>query len=129
MNEERMTQEEAEKLLDEWTDRLGLQDWEIHLAWKSKQTEIPYKVNDGEVGGLAEYREAEKEALIYILDEEEANCEPFKFDFERNLVHELLHLKTSICTDTDHNSYQGRLMHQLVDDLAKAFVKAKRGTV
>ncbi len=123
MNEESMTQEKAEKLLDEWIDRLCLQDWEIHLAWKCKPEEIPM---DSEVGGLAEFREAEKEATIYILDEKESKCEPFKFDFERNLVHELLHLKTSIVTEQEPNSWQHRMMHQLVDDLAKAFVKTKR---
>ena len=122
MNEESMTQEKAEKLLDEWGERLGLQDWEIHLAWQCKPEEIPLP----DAGGLASFEEVTKEAQIYILDEQYAKCEPFKFDFERNLVHELLHLKTSIMTDKDENSYQARLMHQLVDDLAKALVKTKR---
>jgi len=119
-----MTQEEAEKLLDEWVERLGLQDWEIHLAWKCEPKEIPLS----DAGGCASYNEETKEATIYILDEQYAKCEPFVFDFERNLVHELLHLKTSLVTEKDENGYQARAMHQLVDDLAKAFVKAKRGT-
>ena len=117
-----MTSEKATMLCDEWVERLGLQDWEIHLAWQCKPEEIPLQ----DVGGLASFEEATKEAQIYILDEQYAKCEPFKFDFERNLVHELLHLKTCMVTEKDENSYQARMMHQLVDDLAKAFVKAKR---
>ena len=60
-----MTQEEAEKLLDEWVERLGLQDWEIHLAWKCEPKEIPLS----DAGGCASYNEETKEATIYILDE------------------------------------------------------------
>lgn len=117
-----MTNEEATNLCDEWVGRLGLQDWEIHLAWQCKPEEIPLP----DAGGMTSFEEVTKEALIYIIDEQYAKCDPFTFDFERNLVHELLHLKMSIVTERNDDGYQARMMHQLIDDLAKALVKAKR---
>lgn len=117
-----MTDKEATKLCNEWVEILGLQDWEIHLYWQCKPDEIP--VHEAE--GATVLVESTKEAQIFILDEKYAKCEPFKFDFERDLVHELLHLKTNIMTDENEHSYQARLMHTLVDDMAKAFVKVKR---
>ncbi len=125
MNEESMTQEKAEQLLDEWVDILGLQDWDIHLAWQCTPEEMP-TAKDEDVAGYTAYGESTKEAEIFIPDEQYIDCKPFKFDFELTLVHELMHLKTCLLTDTDHSSLQYRLMHVLVEDMAKALVKTKR---
>ena len=44
------------------------------------------------------------------------------FSFEKTLVHELLHLKLTFwCQNED--SVSDRLMHQIIDDLARAFTE------
>ena len=44
------------------------------------------------------------------------------FNFEKTLVHELLHLKLTFwCQNED--SVSDRLMHQIIDDLARAFTE------
>lgn len=49
---------------------------------------------------------------------------------KKTLVHELLHIKFSTI-DKDLNTYEGivaeQVRHQLIDDLARALVMAKRG--
>ena len=47
------------------------------------------------------------------------------FDWEKTIVHELLHLKTCLISD-QWEPLQMRYMHQMIDDLARAFVDAKR---
>ena len=46
-------------------------------------------------------------------------------DWEKTLVHELLHLKTCLVS-SNVPDLQERVMHQMIDDLARAFVSAKR---
>lgn len=115
-----MDDKTAETLLDEWKDRLGLQEWRIMLCPCCKPEDM-----DGEGVGHTEWQEVIKVAKIMIIDE--AYCEDFiiPFDFEKTLVHELLHLKTCLISDTK-NVLQERIAHQLIDDLARALVDAKR---
>ena len=115
----------AEALLSEWTERLGLRDWEIHLAWQSTPSEMPEK----DCSGCTTFVESTKEALIFIMYERFWESKPFKFDFEKTLVHELMHLKLCYVTDIDENSCQARMMHAILDDIAKALVEAKRAGV
>lgn len=53
-----------------------------------------------------------------------------EFDFEQILVHELLHIKFGLMSFTS-NTYESKVnaefRHQLIDDLARALVMAKRG--
>lgn len=75
--------------------------------------------------GATSYEEPSKQALIFILDEKYVKETPCKVDLEVALVHELMYLKTSLLTDMDETSLQAQAMHILVDDMAKALVKAK----
>ena len=109
------------KLLDEWKHRLGLTDWHILLETNC----APEDMFLTEVAGCTEWTEANKTAKIQILDPAYYGERITPFDFEKTLVHELLHLKLSLVSDQVPD-LQARYMHQIIDDLARAFVDAKR---
>ena len=114
-----MKNNEAQSLLKEWVNRLGLSDWRIKLYPNSTEEETDNAV------GSTEWQETIKTARINILDEKYYGDRVVPFDFEKTLVHELLHLKTCLLTDSD-NDLQNRIGHMLIDDLARALVSAKR---
>ena len=115
-----------EKLLEEWQERLGLQDWAICLRINCKQTDL----EDQNAVGETEWSATIKSAFIRIVSKEEYGERMLDFDFEKTLVHELLHLKFAII-DLENTSYESKVVelarHQLLDDLARALVMAKRG--
>lgn len=115
-----MDDKTAKQLLDEWKNRLGLQEWNITFFPFCKQDEM-----EDEGVGCTSWQEVIKVAKIMILDESYYLNYIIPFDFEKTLVHELLHLKTCLISDTD-NELQERIAHQLIDDLARALVDAKR---
>ena len=117
-----MTKKKAINLLKEWMDRLFLNDWRIGIYPFCKPEEM--KNQDG-VCGCVEAIEASKIATIQILDEKYYGKRIIPFDFEKTLVHELMHLKVSLLTEYN-NDLQERLMHQLIDEMARALVDAKR---
>lgn len=109
------------QLLDEWQKRLGLQDWFIVLKTNCKQDEI---LPDAD--GQVEYVESTKCAEIKILNPDERRSSLRPFDFEEILVHELLHCKLSLFANEEWDGLRSRIAHITVDDLARAFVDAKR---
>ena len=121
------------ELLDEWSTRLGLQDWKIILNTNVDPDDMA--VEDSE--GCVQYEETLKAALIQVIDpakrEEKDSKETYiylrDFDFEVILVHELLHLKFCLLERGDNwdHKLQLRLLHQIIDDMSRALVKAKRG--
>ena len=119
---------EEEKLLNEWQKRLGLQDWAIILRYNCKREQM----DDPEYSiGETHWETTSKCARIAIISEEEYGKDKMlKYDFEKTLVHELLHCKFSMI-DKDITTYEGvvaeQARHQLIDDLARALVMAKRG--
>lgn len=115
---------DGQALLKEWQTRLGLTDWKIKLVDNCLPDEMQL---DG-VDGCTEWSEAIKTAQIEILSEEAYGTRIIPFDYEKTLVHELLHLKTCLLSDKV-DELQERVAHQLIDDLARAFVDAKRGKV
>lgn len=115
------------KLQNEWKERLGLQDWIIRFYTNCKSEEV----NDGQSIGESIWETTSKSAIVKIIDEKEYSKEcMIPYDFEKTLVHELLHIKFSTI-DKDLNTYEGivaeQVRHQLIDDLARALVMAKRG--
>lgn len=110
-----------EKLLKEWQVRLGLQDWRLTIQPMCKPDEMPY----GESAGCTEWNEVLKVGKIYIIDPLHYGERLLPFDAEKTIVHELLHLKLCLVADSE-NDIQERYMHQIIDDLARAFVDAKR---
>ena len=110
------------KLLKEWQTRLGLLDWRIKLVDNCKPDEMSMQ----DVAGCSIWTEAIKTARIELIDPVYYGERIVAFDYEKTLVHELLHLKLSLVGDVE-NDLQMRYVHQLIDDLARAFVDAKRG--
>ena len=110
-----------EGLLKEWRKRLGLSEWRIALAPCCKAESM--KLNG--TAGCTEWEESTKVALIQILDPKEYGEQIEPFDFEKTLVHELLHLKTCLVSD-QVEPLQERYMHQMISDLSRALVDAKR---
>lgn len=108
-------------LLAEWQERLGLQDWRIMLKPKCKPEEMTLE----NAAGCTDWSETVKTARIEILDPAYYGKRVVPFDWEKTLVHELLHLKTCLVSDCV-DKLQERVMHQMIDDLARAFVSAKR---
>lgn len=110
-------------LLDEWVARLGLQDWAIILQTDCDPGEM--KVLDSV--GCTSWEESTKSAFIQIINPKKITGLTRPFDFEQVLVHELLHLKTALLgsRDEDETLYD-RILHQLVDDLARAMIDIKQ---
>ena len=112
-------------LLLEWKQRLELMDWIITL-----QTDMhPDNMILSGACGCTSWEESIKAAQIQIADPAKLPDQLRQFDFEETLVHELLHIKTSLLSTDDEKSLQDRILHQLIDDLSRALVAAKRGTL
>lgn len=105
------------ELLEKWKYRLGLQDWFIVL----NDNAIPSDMMLDNVAGETEWTESNKTAVIRILREDCYGDRIVPFNFEKTLVHELLHLKFCLLGESG-NDLQDRYVHQLIDDLARAFV-------
>lgn len=108
-------------LLNEWKRRLGLHDWRIKLVDNCKPEDMAL----ADSSGCTEWSECIKTARIEIMDPAYYGNRIVPFDYEKTLVHELLHLKLSIVSDQVED-VQARYMHQIIDDLARALVDAKR---
>lgn len=112
-------------LLREWKERLGLQDWAIVLRINCKQEDMELEDVNAETIWTASI----KSATIKVISKEFYGDRITPFDFEKTLVHELLHLKFGLI-DQSVNSYESKVtyeaMHQLIDDIARALVMAKR---
>ena len=118
------TKNSQNKLLLEWQNRLGLQDWRIKIVDCCKPNEM--QISD--VAGCTEWSESTKAARIEIIDPLYYGDRIYPFDYEKTLIHELLHLKLSIVSD-NVPEFQARYMHQIIDDLARSFVDVKRYTM
>lgn len=119
----------AKLLLNEWEERLGLQDWIITLKYNCKFSDLELEDCCGETNWV----DAIKTATIKIVSSEEYGKDRIQdFDFEQILVHELLHIKFGLLSFTQQD-YDGKVVaevrHQLIDDLARALVMAKRGEI
>lgn len=108
-------------LLRKWIKKLHLQDWKIELRENSTPSDFVDDNNCGE----CEWQETEKSAIIRILNPIYYGERIIPFNFERILVHELLHIKFCLLWDSG-NKLQDRIVHQLIADLAKVFVEGDK---
>ena len=105
-------------LLEKWKRKLCLQEWRIMLLTRL----CPEEMTTDDVAGCTEWSEATKTARIEIIDLAYYGDRIVPFDFEKTLVHELLHLKFSLwCQNED--DVGDRVMHQMIDDLARALTE------
>lgn len=109
------------KLLKEWQKRLALMDWRISMQTNCDPAEMG--INDS--AGCVQWEESSKTALIQIVDPKYYGSRVVPFDFEKTLVHELMHLKTCLFYDED-DELRERVVHMSIDDIARALVDAKR---
>lgn len=110
-----------QKLLKEWQHRLGLDDWYVVLKDNCSPNDMVLQ----SVSGECEKDEVNKCAVIRIISKKDYGDRILPFDKEKVLVHELLHIKFWLIENTG-NDMQDRVVHQLIDDLARALVDAKR---
>lgn len=111
----------SKALLRDWMERLGLQEWRIKL----EDCCDPRDMQSQDCFGCTEWSEATKTARIQIIDPDCTGGFVVPFDYEKTLVHELLHLKTCLISDSD-DKLQERIAHQLIDDLARTLVQVRR---
>jgi hypothetical protein len=118
-----MTSITANELLNEWQERLGLQDWAIILRFNLSEEDM-----QGDAGTTV-WNNVNKVAEVHIIQEGDYNS-IIPYDYERILVHELLHIKFGYL-QIEPSNYEEQVLdeaqHQLIDDLARALVMAKRG--
>ena len=108
-------------LLEKWKRKLCLNEWRIKLLTNLRPEEMT--MND--VAGCSEWSESIKTARIEIIDPDYYGDRIVPFDFEKTLVHELLHLKFSFwCQNED--DIGDRVMHQMIDDLARALTEKRK---
>lgn len=115
-----------EQLLNEWQERLGLQDWMILLRYNCSLADMA----DKNWAGQNDWDTVNKTSIIKIVSKEEYGDDRIMdYDFEKILVHELLHIKFARISFTTEN-YEGQiasdLRHSILEDLARALVLAKR---
>ena len=109
-------------LLAEWQRRLGMQDWAIILQTDCDPDEMHV---EGSVG-CTSWQESTKSAYIQIVDPKKIGNLTRSFDFEEVLVHELLHLKTSLLSSMkEDETLTDRILHTLIDDVARAMIDIK----
>lgn len=105
-------------LLEKWKQKLCLREWRIKLLTRLRPEEMAMD----DVAGCTEWSESIKTARIEIVDPAYYGDRIVPFDFEKTIVHELLHLKFSFwCQNED--DVGDRVMHQMIDDLARAFTE------
>lgn len=110
------------ELLDEWLGRFGMQDWAVILQSDCDPDEMQV---EGAVG-CTSWQESTKSAFIQIIDPKKVCNLTRPFDFEEVLVHELLHLKTSLLSSMQEDeTLTDRILHTLIDDMARAMVDIK----
>ena len=116
-----MKSNEAKNLLKEWQNRLSMQDWRIALYVDC----MPDEMHVDDSSGCVSWQESTKTACIQILDQKYYGERVVPFDFEKTLVHELMHLKMCMMYKRE-GSMRERLAHQVIDGIARALVDANR---
>lgn len=102
-------------LLEKWKRKLCLQEWRIKLLTHLHPEEMMVR----NTTGCTEWSEAIKTARIEIINPACYGDRIVPFNFEKTLVHELLHLKFSFwCQNED--DVGDRVMHHMVLDNEQA---------
>lgn len=119
-----LTQEQLEKLCEEWKKILSLQAWEIHV----KIVRVSEFANKNGVAHVHMERE-HNEALIRILDPlDYPSNTPVPQDMEHSLVHELIHILWDVTIDSFDPAHEAHVQWERSINLTvRALLKLKRG--
>lgn len=117
-----MTEEKATELFEKWRKILHLEAWDIRFQWCVRGRDM----NIADALGCTSYRHESHQAIIQMLDPVDFENDLFQYDYEKTLVHELLHLKF-VDLDDSGDPLRDKLTHQMIDDIARAFMDAIRG--
>ena len=116
-----MTEEKAKQLFEKWVKILHLESWEIEFKWKVRGTHM----NLPDSCGCSTFNYSTGQAVIQMIDPDDYPADTsFEYDYEKTLVHELLHLKFA-AIDDDENRLMNKMLHRLIDDMARALVASK----
>ena len=108
-------------LMGEWKSILDLDDWTIKL----NEDVSPNDMHLQGVAGECIWDEIHKAATINIINEKDYGDRILPFNKEKTLVHELLHIKFCMI-DNSGNELFDKMLHQLIEDMAKALIRTKR---
>lgn len=117
-----MTEEKAKALFDEWVKRLHLEEWDIDFQWRVLEKDM----TEPNSTGCTSANVIDRQAIIQMVDPVDFPNSPFTYDYEKTLVHELLHLVFWDMDDTG-DKLRDHLTHCMIDRMARALVSAKRG--
>lgn len=109
------------KTLKYWQKKLNLNDWRIKLNKDCKASEML----QGDYCGQCELDEVSKAAIISIISKAEYGDGMIPYDYEKTLLHELLHLKFCLLDDNG-DTVQGRVLHQIIDEFSRILVELRR---
>lgn len=99
------------KLIEKWQSRLGLQDWIILLHQNCTSDETDHCT------AQTEWDEVHKAAVIKVIDPSQYGDRMLPFNFEKTLIHELLHIKFALFDG--YGDFQDRYLHQIIEEFAK----------
>jgi hypothetical protein len=110
-----------------WQQVLGLTDWYIATIFEEPSDECDSYAD-------VNYAECGKFAVIHMSHPESHKKRKDSIYIpEKTIIHELLHLKFSLLDPTvssnncTEESLEYRVLHQIIDDMAKSLLAAKRG--
>lgn len=113
------------EIFDYWIKTLNLQDWKIDVIEPCCPNDF---VSDWNNEGEVYYNEYLKTAVIRILGENYCEDKGVTYNYELTLLHELLHIKFALLDDSE-NKLQNRVVHILVEELARSLYTARNSKV
>lgn len=116
-----MTEQEATRLFEKWRKILHLEAWDIKFQWCVRGRDM----NLQDCMGSTSFLHESHQAIVQMLDPVDFDNDLFSYDYEKTLVHELLHLRFSDLENSG-DPLRDKLTHQLIDDLARAFICASK---
>lgn len=116
-----MTEQEATRLFEKWRKILHLEAWDIKFQWCVRGRDM----NLQDCMGCTSFLHESHQAIVQMLDPVDFDNDLFSYDYEKTLVHELLHLRFSDLENSG-DPLRDKLTHQLIDDLARAFICASK---
>lgn len=111
-----------QKLLKYWQDKLQLSDWVIKLVDDCNVCD--FRLQD--VCGETEWDTVNKCAVVRIISEKEYGDRIVPLIKEKVLLHELLHIKFALLWESN-NETQNLILHQYIEDMAKALYLIHKG--